>query len=100
MMSGSDAPGVFKRVDMGFHAVEDSDNSCHKTLGRGKEPDLLLSTAEERWQMMGQLALDVWALKGEAVMDTRLQREVVRVIRLGDKKREVPPTGPRRCSKS
>lgn len=40
-------------------------------------------TADERVGMMWQLALDAWAMKGEPVVEPRLQRDVVRIIRGG-----------------
>jgi hypothetical protein len=47
---------------------------------QGKENDLRNTTAEERLNMMWQLAIDAWAMKGEKV-ESRLPRHVVRVIR-------------------
>jgi hypothetical protein len=49
---------------------------------QGTENDLRDTTAEQRLDMMWQLALDAWAMKGEKV-EPRLQRHVVRVIRRG-----------------
>ena len=49
---------------------------------QGKEDDLRDTTPEERLNMMWQLALNAWAMKGEKV-EPRLPRHVVRVIRGG-----------------
>jgi hypothetical protein len=48
---------------------------------QGAEDDLAGSTVEERLNMMWQLALDAWAFKGELVVEPRLPRHVVRLIR-------------------
>lgn len=50
---------------------------------QGNEDDLAEMTADERVGMMWQLALDAWAMKGEPVVEPRLQRDVVRVTRGG-----------------
>lgn len=50
---------------------------------QGSENDLADKTADERVGMMWQLALDAWAMKGEPVVEQRLQRDVVRIIRGG-----------------
>ena len=50
---------------------------------QGTEDDLSDTTAQERLDMMWQLAVDAWAFKGEPVEDGRLQRDVGRVIRGG-----------------
>lgn len=50
---------------------------------QGSERDLAEMTADERVGMMWQLALDAWAMKGEPVVEPRLQRDVVRIIRGG-----------------
>jgi hypothetical protein len=49
---------------------------------QGNEDDLRNSTAEERLEMMWQLALGAWAMKGEKV-ESRLPRHVVRIVRGG-----------------
>jgi hypothetical protein len=43
--------------------------------------DLENTTPEERIAMMWQLALDAWAFMGEPVIEPRLPRHVVRVVR-------------------
>jgi hypothetical protein len=60
-----------------------SDWQCRKsTLAeQGHEEDLANMTADERVSMMWRLALDAWAMKGEPVVEPRLQRDVVRIIR-------------------
>lgn len=50
---------------------------------QGNEADLAGLTAAERIAMMWQLALDAWAFMGEPVVESRLPRHVVRVIRRG-----------------
>lgn len=50
---------------------------------QGQEDDLRGTTAEERLNMMWQLAVNAWAFKGEPVVDERLQRHVTRVVRGG-----------------
>jgi hypothetical protein len=52
-----------------------------KLSEQGSERDLENTTPEERIGMMWQLALDAWEMKGEPVVDPRLPRHVVRVIR-------------------
>jgi hypothetical protein len=41
------------------------------------------TTAAHRLAMMWQLAVDAWSFKGESVRESRLQRDVVRVLRGG-----------------
>lgn len=48
---------------------------------QGREPDLQHSPPAECIEMMWQLALDAWAFQGEPVVEPRLPRHVVRVIR-------------------
>ena len=43
--------------------------------------DLARTTPAERLQMMWQLTLDAWAFKGEPVVELRLPRHIVRVLR-------------------
>lgn len=57
---------------------------------QGQEDDLRGTTVEERFNMMWQLALDAWAFKGEPVVEQRLPRHVVRVIRGGQVNGEGP----------
>jgi len=52
-----------------------------KLSEQGTERDLDGTTPEERIGMMWQLALDAWEMMGEPVVDPRLPRHVVRVIR-------------------
>ncbi len=40
-----------------------------------------ITTPEERWAMMWQLALDAWAFKGEPVAEPKLQRHIVRLFK-------------------
>lgn len=49
---------------------------------QGQEDDLQNTTGEERWNMMWQLAVDAWAMKGQCVAEHEFQRHVVRVERL------------------
>jgi hypothetical protein len=50
---------------------------------QGTEDDLRHTTPAERIEMMWQLALDAWAMKGEPVVEPRLPRHVVRLERRG-----------------
>jgi len=50
---------------------------------QGKEDDLRNTTIEERWNMMWQLAVNAWAMKGENVAEQEFQRHVERLERLG-----------------
>ena len=53
---------------------------------RGQKPpdtDSTLTTVAERLAMMWPLALEAWAFMGEPVVEPRLPRHVVRVIRGG-----------------
>ncbi len=50
--------------------------------GEPEEP-ATADTPEARIEMMWQLALDAWAMKGEPVTDERMPRHIVRVIRRG-----------------
>jgi len=52
-----------------------------KLSEQGTEPDLKDTTPEERIAMMWQLALDAWDFLGESVVESRLPRHVVRVVR-------------------
>ena len=48
---------------------------------QGHEDDLRGTTCEQRIDMMWPLALEAWAFMGEPVLEQRLPRHVVRVIR-------------------
>jgi hypothetical protein len=66
--------------------VSDSDRQIVRksTLAeQGEEDDLRNTTVEDRWNMMWQLAIDAWAMKGEDVAEQEFQRHVERVIRRG-----------------
>ena len=52
-----------------------------KLSEEGAERDLETTTPEERIGMLWQLALDAREMMGEPVVDPRLPRHVVRVIR-------------------
>jgi hypothetical protein len=54
-----------------------------KLSEQGSEADLSHTTPAERIEMMWQLALDAWAFMGEPVVEQRLPRHVVRVVRRG-----------------
>jgi hypothetical protein len=45
------------------------------------QDDLCNTTPEQRLGMMWQLAVDAWAFMGDSLDDSRLQRDVVRVVR-------------------
>ena len=50
---------------------------------QGKDDDLRNTTIEQRWNMMWQLAVDAWAMKGVNVAEQEFQRHVERLERLG-----------------
>lgn len=47
------------------------------------DPDVAAMTPAERMEMMWPLALDAWAFMGEPVVEPRLPRHIVRVLRRG-----------------
>jgi hypothetical protein len=49
---------------------------------QGKDDDLRNTTVEDRWNMMWQLAVNAWAMKGENVAEQEFQRHVERLERL------------------
>ena len=50
---------------------------------QGIDDDLRETTVEDRWNMMWQLAIDAWAMKGENVAEQDFQRDAERLERLG-----------------
>jgi hypothetical protein len=50
---------------------------------QGQVGDLRNTTVEDRWNMMWQLAVDAWAMKGENVAEQEFQRHLERLERLG-----------------
>jgi hypothetical protein len=52
-----------------------------KLSEQGTEGDLRETTPAQRIEMMWQLALDAWAFMGEPVVEPRLPRHVVRLVR-------------------
>jgi hypothetical protein len=54
-----------------------------KLSDQGRENDLEGTTPAQRLEMMWQLALDAWAMMGEPVVEPRLPRHVVRLVRRG-----------------
>jgi hypothetical protein len=50
---------------------------------QGRDDDLRDTTIEERWNMMWQLAVSAWAMKGENIAEQEFQRHVERLERLG-----------------
>ena len=52
-----------------------------KTSLKEETDDLKNTTPAERLGMMWQLTLDAWALKGEPLVEPRLQRHIVRILR-------------------
>jgi hypothetical protein len=50
---------------------------------QGRDDDFRNTTVEERWNMMWQLAVDAWAMKGENVAEQEFQRHVERFERRG-----------------
>lgn len=45
------------------------------------DSDLKQTTPQERWAIMWQLAQDAWAFRGESRAESRLSRQIVRVLR-------------------
>ncbi|HEX3600562.1 MAG TPA: hypothetical protein VHU84_10500 [Lacipirellulaceae bacterium] len=52
---------------------------------QGTERDLHDTTIEERWDMMWQLAVNAWTMKGIDITKQPMRKDIVRVIRLKDK---------------
>ena len=50
---------------------------------QGSEADLVGTTAEQRIEMMWQLAVDAWAMMGIQVDESTFSRHVERVVRGG-----------------
>ena len=50
---------------------------------QGNEDDLRRTTVEERWNMMWQLTVNAWAMKGDDIAGQEFQRDVERLERLG-----------------
>lgn len=50
---------------------------------QGQEDDLRGTTVEDRWNMMWQLAVNAWAMKGINVAEQEFQRHVERFERRG-----------------
>src|SRR5579862_1977700 len=48
---------------------------------RPPDDDVVPGTVAERLAMMWPLAVDAWAMRGEAVVESRFRRDVARVIR-------------------
>jgi len=61
--------------------VSERNIQVRKTSLKEETDDLKNTTPAERWAMMWQLALDAWAFKGEPIAESRLQRNIVRVLR-------------------
>ena len=62
-------------------AVQDRVVRVRKLTEQGKEAALEQTTPAQRLGMMGQLAVDAWAFKGEPPAESRLTRHVVGVMR-------------------
>jgi hypothetical protein len=54
-----------------------------RLVDQGHEDDLRHTTVEERWNMMWQLAIDAWAMRGKDVAQQEFQRQVECLKRLG-----------------
>jgi hypothetical protein len=52
---------------------------------QGNDRDLDGTTEAERWAMMWPLAVSAWAMMGVDLRESRLQRDIVRVIHLREK---------------
>jgi hypothetical protein len=53
-----------------------------KLSEQGPDNDLKDTTVEERWNMMWDLSINAWAMKGENVAEQEFQRHVERLERL------------------
>jgi hypothetical protein len=54
-----------------------------KLSQQGEDHDFSGTTIEERWNMMWQLTMNAWAMRGEAVAGQEFQRHVERLERRG-----------------
>jgi hypothetical protein len=54
-----------------------------KLADQGRDDEMANMSVEERWNMMWQLAVDAWAMKGENVAEHEFQRHVERLERRG-----------------
>ena len=61
--------------------IEAQNVRIFKLQEQDKHDDLRSTTPAQRLEMMWQLALDAWAFKGEPVVELRLPRHIVRVLR-------------------
>jgi hypothetical protein len=52
-----------------------------KLTDQGRETDLEQTTPAQRLGMMWQLAVDAWAFKGDSLVESRLPRHAVRLVR-------------------
>ena len=50
---------------------------------QGRDPELDCTSAEERLAMVWTLTVQAWLFRGERVDESRLRRDVVRVLRDG-----------------
>jgi len=64
---------VLKASEVRVSNLRDQDRSDQDNFSR--------TTPAERLQMMWQLTVDAWAFKGERVVELRLPRHIVRVLR-------------------
>jgi hypothetical protein len=48
---------------------------------QGKDDDLRTRTSEECFDLVWQVTLDAWAMKGEPVVESPFPRHVVRIVR-------------------
>jgi hypothetical protein len=72
------ADGIIKPEIMPLEAQE---VRIFRLQDQDKYDDLLLTTPAQRLEMMWQLTLDAWAFKGEPIVELRLPRHIVRVLR-------------------
>lgn len=62
-------------------AIENKAIRLSNLRDQDKPDDLSKTTPSERLQMMWQLTLDAWTVKGERIAELRLPRHIVRVLR-------------------
>jgi len=83
LLSGALGDGLSKCYNGGMSDANRQIERLSKLSEQGKEDDLRGTTVEERWNMMWQLTVNAWAMKGEDVVGQEFQRHVERLERRG-----------------
>lgn len=68
-----------------YKPMENKTIRIRKTLlkDQGKEPDLREITPSERFAMVSQITMDLWAFKGEKIAQQGLSRHIESLYRRG-----------------